>query len=118
MNIKEIKSKLKLLKNQKIKILSDLVGIEDKFNILSSDIKTADDWIYGLSIEGLKDCDKVSIKDEDGIYRSRLGDFKKRNILRKSSVKSLDELDKINSEIKLTKIDLLVAKVNSTLGDA
>lgn len=113
--IKEIKSKLKLLKNQKIEVISNLVGIENKFNILSSDTRTVDDWINSLSIEGLNDCDKVSVKDEDGLYKSRLGDLKKRTILRKSSIKALDALDKINSEIKLTKIDLLVAKVNSTL---
>lgn len=110
-SVKSINDRLKLLCDRKIELLQSLVGIEEKFQNLVPNDNSSEEWLYSLSIQSLNDI--KSVLDEEGQPRSRLGDLKKCKLLRKNSTLTLDELDRLESEIKITKIMLLQAKVDS-----
>lgn len=110
--VKEIKNKLKSLQDEKIILLKSLMGLEQKFNDLASDAESGEEWINALPIKSLHE---LNLSANDQLKRSNLGDWKKRSILRKDGRKAMNTLESLNNQIKLTKMDLISAKIEQTL---
>lgn len=96
--------------DRKTQLLKELCKLEEQYNSLSNtEIKTAEDWLYGLPIESLQTL------NADGNRRSRLGDIRVRSELKKASIKAIQEIDLIDQQIKLASFDLVSAKIAFTL---
>ena len=109
-NVLSKQKQLDDLNKQKIELLKNLVQIENTYNsLVNPKIKTAEDWLYGLPIESLNPL------SHNCKLRTRLGDARTRASLKKSSVKALDEIEKIDRQIKNAHIDLVGEQINSTL---
>jgi hypothetical protein len=106
--IEKIEKNLMGLLDKKNSLLKSLINCEEQFNSLISDVKTADDWVYGLPIDSIKDLNNPNRK-------SRLGVLRTRSELRKSSLKTLSEIDSLDNQIKLVKVDLISEKINHLL---
>lgn len=98
-NILDIKGKLELLIKRKLDLYKLLIGCEDQFNELTPKINSADEWLYSFP----------NIHNTD---RSMLGDLRIRAKLRDSSLKTLEELESLESEIVHTKIELITAQIS------
>lgn len=110
-NIVEAQRKLDTLLDEKYSLLRDLSNIHNEFNSLSDkDAKSPDDWLYGLPIE------TASALNEKN-RMTRLKKVRVRKGLRKDSSKVLDQIDRLETEIRIAYLDLLTEKVTSALGD-
>lgn len=102
------------LNDKKIDILKNLSKIEQQCLKISTtpEIKTSEDWLYGLPIESLKHLNSL------GKLRTRLGDLRLKEDLKKSTLNALKYLEIIDNEIKIAQIDLLTIKIGETLNKA
>lgn len=109
-NVLEAQKKLDTLFDEKYTLLKQLRTIHDEFNSLSDrDAKSTEDWLYSLPIE------TASALGEKRL--TRLGKVRIRQGLKKDSSRVLNEIDQVESKIRLAYLDLLEAKVVGALGE-
>lgn len=107
MNTLKLTTEIVNLNKEMNRLLEYLLDIETKYNSLSNqNIKTPEEWLYGLPIDSLKDLDLTSP------IRTRLGDAKERTKLKKESTKIVKEIESIEHRIKIAKLDLAIAEIN------
>ena len=94
--------------DERISLYDEFLNIEKMYNELGADVESAEKWLLSLPIE--------SLSEMNGKHRSKLGDLKKRSELRKESIKTIKQINIIDSEIKMAELDLIKQKVNTFLG--
>lgn len=104
------KQELSKLLDQKIEMIHTLINTEKELaNTIIPDDSDNSNWISGFPIESIKQLVPTNK------LKTRLGDFKIRSNLKKSCSKILDELDCLDNKIKISLLDLMIAKTNLVL---
>jgi uncharacterized protein YlbG (UPF0298 family) len=111
-NVKQKMSELQKLSAQKTKLESDIKEIDKDFSDKLSSVKSLDGLINRLPIESLKDL----INNESGNKGLTATDlFDEKTKVTKEKDSKFDQLDKLESDIKISKIDALLAKINCVI---
>ena len=109
MDLKSKKEELKLLERKEEKAQNDLKELIEEFSLQLPDIIEATEQLSKLPFESLKEMYDI----QDGSKKSykKIVDIKSKLIEKKE--KELDKLDGINADIRLSKIDILLAEISS-----
>ena len=108
------------LTEQKISLLHDLAVLIAEYNGLAKDGFSAEDWLFGLPIESVKELRAGWVGDDNSLKKSekrrtRLGDLKIRSVLKKKSAELESKIQQIDTEIKNIRVLLLEEQIEQVL---
>lgn len=112
---KEVKTKQKVLtdlQDKRKSIELEIKNICENYNSKSVNDKEAAQWLDRLPLETLKELEDFSAGRK---HNFNLLDLKTRSDLRKNRNSKLEEFIKVNDEIYIGKIDLLLVKLSSLI---
>lgn len=95
------------LLDKKIALIYYLIESEKEMATLIK--QNSKEWVSGFPIESIHQM------SENHKMKTRLGDFKRRSVLIKSCNENLDELDSLDSQVKISLLDLIIEKINFSL---
>lgn len=109
--VRAVRSVYNELLVKKEHLFGELTEIEEAYNSLSSTAKTESEWMNGLPITSMADL----VKFESSKLIGNLQALRERSKLKKSSVIKVKEIKDLELELKLAKIDVLIAKSNALM---
>lgn len=102
----EHEENLKNLTIQQAKLCEKLLKIKDEFGKLNDQVEPSDLWIQALPIENIHDLHKPI---------HRLAIMNEKNLLRKTGMAMLEELNKLEESIKTVRLDIILEKISVAL---
>lgn len=106
--LSEREKEVQNLLGERTKLTVKLAGCVDKYNSLCSNVTDADEWVYSLPINSIKELGSKR-------KRTKLGDLKIRSNLKKQASKLQEEIQSIDNKIKIAQISLTQEKINFLL---
>lgn len=99
----ELETKFESLTSQKKELVLQLNKIKDKFKDLSDQVEPSDSWLSALPIENIHE-----------LYhpRHRLLVLEERDGLKKKGLAMVEDLTRVEQELSMVKLDLLIERIN------